>query len=217
MSTSSLHQKPISVALVEDDPGLRAQLSEWVTRQGTLQLLSSYGNAEDALAAKSTCKPDVWLVDINLPKLSGIAFVARLNQAATSPAKVLMLTAYEDGERIFEALKAGAIGYLLKRHAARQLLDAIHQLHDGGAPMSPEIARKVVTHFHQSGRQQTELHTLTPRERDILDQLSKGCPYKEIAANSGLSIDTVRTHLRSIYDKLHVHSRTEAVVKYLGG
>jgi DNA-binding NarL/FixJ family response regulator len=213
--SSSLHQKPISVALVEDDPGLRAQLCEWVSRQSALQLHASYANAEDALAALNSCKPDVWLVDINLPKLSGIAFVARLNQSAR-PAKVLMLTAYEDGERIFEALKAGAIGYLLKRHAAKQLLDAIRQLHSGGAPMSPEIARKVVTHFHQVGRQQGELDALTPRERDILDQLSKGCPYKEIAANTGLSIDTVRTHLRSIYDKLHVHSRTEAVVKYLG-
>ncbi len=213
--SKSLYTQPIQVAIVEDDKGLRDNLCEWIGQHTTLACIGAFGSAEDAISSLTSCRPEVWLVDINLPRLSGIAFVARLSE--TQPqAKALMLTAYEDGERIFEALKAGATGYLLKRHATRQLLDSIQQLHAGGAPMSPEVARKVVTHFHHSRQQHADLDTLTSRERDILDHLSKGSAYKEIAITLDISIDTVRTHLRKIYDKLHVHSRTEAVVKYLG-
>lgn len=211
----SLHTTAIKVAIVEDDQGLRENMREWLGQQASLACIGAFGSAEAALEGLPKCQPDVWLVDINLPGQSGIAFVAKLG-AAQPQAKALMLTAYEDGERIFEALKAGAIGYLLKRHATRQLLSAIQQLHAGGAPMSPEVARKVVAHFHQVKQDRPDLDALTTRERDILDQLSKGSAYKEIADHLHIAIDTVRSHLRSIYDKLHVHSRTEAVVKYLG-
>jgi DNA-binding NarL/FixJ family response regulator len=214
--TRSLHTPEIRVAIVEDDRGLREQLCEWLKEEELMRCVGSYSSAEAAIAALRGCKADVWLVDINLPGQSGIAFAAHLMRSG-SEAKVLMLTAYEDSERIFEALKAGAIGYLLKRHAARHLRSSIHQLHEGGAPMSPEIARKVVSHFHGAGRNESQLSALTPREAEILEQLSKGSAYKEIAVVTGLSIDTVRTHLRSIYEKLHVHTRTEAVVKYLAG
>jgi DNA-binding NarL/FixJ family response regulator len=213
--SKSLHSQTIQVAIVEDDKDLRDNLREWIGQHATLACIGAFGSAEDAISSLTSCRPEVWLVDINLPKLSGIAFVARLGELQPQ-AKALMLTAYEDGERIFEALKAGATGYLLKRHATRQLLDSIQQLHAGGAPMSPEVARKVVTHFHHIRHQRADLNTLTTRERDILDHLSKGAAYKEIAAILDISIDTVRTHLRKIYEKLHVHSRTEAVVKYLG-
>jgi DNA-binding NarL/FixJ family response regulator len=211
----SLYSPTIQVAIVEDDNGLRENMREWLGQQSSLSCIGTFGTAEAAINGLPKCRPDVWLVDINLPGQSGIFFVAKLGTVQPQ-AKALMLTAYEDGERIFEALKAGAIGYLLKRHAARQLLSAIQQLYNGGAPMSPEVARKVVAHFHQATQGRPDLDALTARERGILDQLSKGSAYKEIADHLHISIDTVRTHLRSIYDKLHVHSRTEAVVKYLG-
>jgi DNA-binding NarL/FixJ family response regulator len=213
MSTS-MHSAAIQLAVIEDDLGLREHLKQWAERHAGLKCIGTFATAEEAILALRSCRPDVWLVDINLPGQSGIAFVSQLCRSE-SQAKVLMLTAYEDSERIFEALKAGATGYLLKRHAAKQLLPAIQQLHQGGAPMSPEIARQVVAHFHQNGKQESTLDTLTPRERVILDSLSKGYPYKEIASSLDISLDTVRTHLRRIYEKLHVHSRTEAVVKYL--
>jgi DNA-binding NarL/FixJ family response regulator len=212
----TLHHARIQVAIIEDDRGLREQFRTWLSRDERIHCIGAYASTEQALAALSTCKPDIWLVDINLPGQNGIVFVATLHTRA-SKAKALMLTAYDDSELIFEALKSGASGYILKRHAASQLLDAIQQLHNGGAPMSPEIAIQVVAHFHHSGQRKNEMESLSPREREILELLSKGHPYKEIANRLDLSLDTVRTYLKRIYDKMHVHSRTEAVVRYLGG
>jgi DNA-binding NarL/FixJ family response regulator len=211
----SLHQPDISIALIEDDPGLREELRVWLEREDRIQCIGVFASTERALAALGTCKPDIWLVDINLPGQSGIVFVTALQQRG-GKAKALILTAYDDSDLIFEALKAGASGYLLKRHAAAQLRDAIHQLNNGGAPMSPEIASQVVAYFHLTGKRKKELESISPREREILQLLSQGHAYKEIAARLDLSLDTVRTYLKRIYDKLHVHSRTEAVVKYLG-
>jgi DNA-binding NarL/FixJ family response regulator len=212
--SQSLCTPPITVALIEDDPELREQLRNWINRHPNLNCFQTFATAEDAIRALSGCKPDVWLVDINLPMQNGISFVAKL-QEQPYKSRVLMLTAYEDSDRIFESLKAGASGYLLKRHAAKQLLVAIEQLKGEGAPMSPEVASKVVAYFHQAKQQRTALNNLSAREREILEQLSKGFASKEIASNMGISFDTVRTHLRHIYEKLHVQSRTEAVVKYL--
>jgi DNA-binding NarL/FixJ family response regulator len=157
----------------------------------------------------------VLLADINLPGMSGIDLVRAL-KVQRPELHVLMLTVYEDAELIFSALKAGASGYLLKRAAPLELISAIEQVQAGGSPMSPTIARKVVGFFHQAEQQTSAIESLSQREKQVLELLSKGHLYKEIADQLGLSMDTVRTYLRRIYEKMHVHSRTEAVSRYLG-
>lgn len=205
---------PIKVAIVEDDAGLRTSLADWIKQSPRLTCAGSFPDAETALAASPDSEPDVWLVDINLPRQSGIELVAQLH-ARKPLLKALMLTVYEDGDKVFEALKAGASGYLLKRHTTRGLVAAVEQLYAGGAPMSPEIARKVVGFFHRRKEAAHTLASLTARELEVLEQLSKGYAYKEIADHLGISLDTVRMHLRHVYEKLHTRCRTEAVVKYL--
>jgi DNA-binding NarL/FixJ family response regulator len=161
-------------------------------------------------------QPELVLVDINLPQMSGIEMVARL-KALFPSALCLILTMYEETPLIFDALKAGACGYLLKRTPPAEIIAAIQQVHSGGSAMSPQIARQVVSFFHRTpGTAPEGLAALTERERAVLELLSKGFLYKEIAERLVISIDTVRTHLRKVYEKLHVHSRTEAVLKYLG-
>lgn len=158
--------------------------------------------------------PDVVLMDIHLPNMSGVECTARLRQLAPS-LQILMLTVYEDSETIFKALKAGASGYLLKRTAPAQILEAIADVHRGGAPMTSEIARKVVQSFRAPEPSPPGTEPLTRREEEILELLARGYASKEIAEALSISFDTVRTHLRHIYEKLHVRSRTEAVIKYL--
>ena len=153
-------------------------------------------------------------MDINLPKMSGIECVRRLK--VLMPAiEVLMLTVYEEGDKIFDSLLAGASGYLLKRTPQGELLDAIAEVHRGNSPMSGHIARRVVRYFNQRGSAETQIERLSKREREVLDHLAQGIAYKEIADVLSLSIDTVRMHIKGIYGKLHVHSRGEAVAKYL--
>jgi DNA-binding NarL/FixJ family response regulator len=159
-------------------------------------------------------EPDVVLMDINLPQMSGIECVRRLRELLPKT-HVLMLTVYEDSDSIFRALRAGACGYLLKRSEPEQLLDAIRDVLHGGSPMTSQIARKVVQAFHASDEAKDLSLKLTQREAEILDYLAKGYANKEIADKLSVTVPTVRSHLRSIYDKLHVHSRTEAVAKYL--
>lgn len=213
--TKLLQKSAIRIAVIEDDNALRKQVGAWLNLDKQFDCIGDYSSTELALADLDECNPDIWLVDINLPGQNGIEFVRCLLERFGEP-KALMLTAYDDSELIFEALKAGASGYLLKRHAATQLHDAIIHLHQGGAPMSPEIACQVVAFFREKGQRQRDIDSISPREREILDLLSKGLAYKEIAYRLDISLDTVRTHLKRLYGKLHVHSRTEAVVKYLG-
>ena len=206
----------VRVAVLEDDPITRESLVALVDRSADLSCIASWANAEDAIKDFDRHVPDVLLVDINLPGESGIAAVATL-KAAHPEMQVLMLTTYEDPDSIFDSLRSGASGYLLKRNAARELVPAIHEVLTGGAPMSPQIARKVVTYFHPAQRATPEMQSLTPREQEILGCLAKGLLYKEIADQLGISVSTVRAHLHAVYGKLQVQSRTEAVIKYLQG
>lgn len=214
-------QKPMStkVSIVEDDAGVRESLSILINGAPGLECASCHSTAEDALEKIPTVKPDVVLMDINLPGASGIECVRKLKEKLPE-AEVLMLTMYDDADQIFQSLTAGASGYLLKRTPPGKLLDDIQAVKHGAAPMSPKVARKVVDFFRRkpvapSGKGSV-CGNLSKREEEILDLLAKGYRYKEIADALGISFDTVRSHLRNIYEKLHVSSRTEAVVKYLG-
>ena len=204
-----------TIALVEDDPLLRETLAEVLSASGSWQLVAAYPDAEAALAAMKLEHPDVVLMDIQLPGMSGIECVAKLKESHPE-AQVLMVTVYDNNDRIFDALAAGASGYLLKRDAPSKLLECLDDLLAGGSPMSSAIARKVVQHFQKEPPAKNEDHNLTPREKQILELLVKGGLYKEIAWDLGIGVETVRTHLHNIYAKMHVRTRTEAVVKYLG-
>jgi len=206
---------PIRVAIVEDDPLTREGLTMHINRAENMLCVGAYGSTEEALKKLPDAKPDVAVMDINLPGRSGVECVAALK--TTHPEiQVLMQTVYDDSEKIFESLRAGASGYILKRSAPTELIEAIREVHRGGSPMSMQIARKVVSHFHRISKPQAETEKLTPREQEILSFLAKGSYYKEIADQLGISQSTVRNHLHGIYGKLHVQSRTEAVLKYLG-
>ena len=204
-----------TIALVEDDDSLRETLAELLSSSPDWNLVAAYPAAEPALEAMQASCPDVVLMDIQLPGISGIECVARLKEMHPA-VLVLMVTVYDNNDRIFDALAAGASGYLLKRDAPSKLLECLEDLLAGGSPMSSAIARKVVQHFQKSPPAKNEDHNLTPREKQILELLVKGGLYKEIAWDLGIGVETVRTHLHNIYAKLHVRTRTEAVVKYLG-
>jgi DNA-binding NarL/FixJ family response regulator len=205
---------PISVSIVEDDSSTRESLAALLTSAPTLRCLATYATGEKALAGIPGEKPDVALVDINLPGMSGIECVAKLKTKLPA-LHVLMLTTYEDSDLIFDSLRAGASGYLLKNMLADELIAAVTEVQAGGAPMSMQVARKVVQHFHRVQSSADEVEKLSPREYEILGLLAKGRLYKEIADQLGITLGTVRTHQRRIYEKLHVQSRTEAAVKFL--
>ena len=204
----------IRVAVVEDDLGVQKALRTIIQRAPNLSFCAAYNNAESALESILNSKPDVALVDINLPGMSGIKLVAEL-KAQRPELHIMMITVYEDGEQIFASLQAGASGYMLKRSQPEEIVQAIEQLKAGGSPMSPEVARKVVSYFQRPAAKENQLQKLTTRELEILTELSKGYRYKEIADRLKISIETVRSHLHNIYEKLHVQSRTEAVVKFM--
>jgi DNA-binding NarL/FixJ family response regulator len=205
---------PIRVAIVEDDQGVREAITGIFHGTAGLQFAGAFGSAEEALENISAKNTDVALVDINLPGRSGIELVADL-KTAHPKLHLLMMTVYEDSEQIFNSLQAGATGYLLKRARPAEIVDAIQDVYRGGSPMSPEIARKVVLFFHKRRDASAKMEQLTKREIEILAQLAKGSLYKEIADHMNISLDTVRTHLQHIYNKLQVHSRHEAVLKFL--
>jgi DNA-binding NarL/FixJ family response regulator len=206
-----------TVAIVEDDPGLGSGLRRIVEGMPNCQCVGVWRTGEDALAKVPAFRPDVILMDIHLPGISGIEATARL-KAGLPELLVIMVTVYRDHDKIFDALKAGACGYLLKRSSPAEVRQAIVDVREGGAPMSAEIARRVVEAFHRprqvpaAGAQETA--ALSKRETEILDLLTQGLANKEIADRLGLSTETVRVHLKRIYDKLHVHSRTEAAMRY---
>ncbi len=204
----------IRVSIVEDNRGTRESLTELLGRAPALRFVSAHPSGEDALQQMPAAAPDVVLMDINLPKMNGIECVARLKEQLPRT-QVLMLTTYEESDLIFDSLRRGASGYLLKNMPPAELIQAIEQVHAGGAPMSMQIARKVVSHFQQIKKPQSDMEQLTKREHEILALLAKGYLYKEIADQLGISLSTVRAHLHAVYEKLHVQSRTEAVVKFL--
>lgn len=205
----------IRVAVVEDDLGVRETLVSLITETPDLRCVGDYGSTEDALQKLPAADTDVVLVDIHLPGRSGIDLVGDLK--THYPAlHLIMMTVYEDSGQIFNSLQAGATGYLLKRARPAEILGAIRDVYQGGSPMSPEIARKVVLFFHQRRNAAAELEQLTRRETEILSELARGSLYKEIADQMNISLDTVRSHLQHIYHKLHVRTRTEAVLKFLG-
>lgn len=205
----------ISVSIVEDDPGTRESLVELLGRAPGLRCVGAHPTGEKALGRLDEEKPDVVLMDINLPGMSGIECVARVKERLPKT-QILMLTTYREGELIFDSLRAGASGYLLKNMAPAELWQAVQEVHEGGSPMSMHIARKVVSYFQQIKETCSEMASLTKREQEILALLAKGFLYKEIADQLGISLSTVRAHLHTVYEKLHVQSRTEAVVKFLG-
>ena len=206
----------IKVAIVEDDQDIRGSLATLISRAPDLKLTGEYPDAETALKEIPNRTPDVVLMDINLPGIKGVECVRRL-RASLPAVQFLMLTVYEDSDSLFNSLKAGASGYLLKRSGFTRLLEAIQDVHAGGSPMTPQLARRVVQYFSRPTEDNSSVARLTPGEKEFLDQLAKGYAYKEIADRMKISIDTVRSYVRAVYEKLHVHSRTEAVVKYLRG
>jgi DNA-binding NarL/FixJ family response regulator len=220
MSTDTMKKPPsatttITIALVEDDAQIRRGLTAILGEEPDFDCVGSFASAEEALAHLPALKPRVVLMDVNLPQMNGIECVRRLT-ASPNPPQIIMLTIRQDSEIIFDALAAGASGYLLKPPAADELVDAVRDVFAGGAPMTASIARRVVQSFTQARIKTPETESLSPREVEVLELLVKGFAYKEVAAELAISYSTVQRHIESIYRKLHVHSRTHAVSKYLG-
>ena len=205
---------PISVSIVEDNDKLRATLGRTLNRAEGFHCASQHASAEDALKELPQVRPDVVLMDINLPGMNGVECVRQLKPLVPET-QVLMLTVYEDTENIFNALAAGASGYLLKRTTSKELLEAIQHVRQGGSPMTMHIARKVVQSFQRSAASAQATENLSEREQQVLDLLSQGLIYKEIADKLSISYETVHTYIRRIYEKLQVRTRTEAVTKFL--
>jgi DNA-binding NarL/FixJ family response regulator len=203
-----------TVGIVEDDAVLRKSLARLVGEARNMQCLAACATGEEALQKLPPLKPQVVLMDLNLPQMSGTECIRRL-KALLPATQVIVLTVYEDSEHIFLALKAGASGYLLKRSEPDDVLEAIRNAREGGAPMSSQVAYRVVRSFHEPGPRGLDTTSLTEREKEILTFLSQGFANKELADKLQISVPTVRTHLRHIYEKLHVRSRAEAIVKYL--
>ncbi|MEI7534642.1 MAG: response regulator transcription factor [Verrucomicrobiae bacterium] len=209
----------ISISIVEDNDKLRGTLAKVIARAEGFRLASDYANAEDALADLPKIKPDAVLMDINLPGINGVECVRKL-KTLLPQTQVMMLTVYEDTENIFNALAAGANGYMLKRTPTKELIAAIREMQRGGSPMTTHIARLVVQSFQKpvtaaSAATNQELSELSEREQQVLDLLVQGLIYKEIAEKLGISYETVHTYIRRIYEKLQVRTRTEAVAKFL--
>ena len=207
---------PIRVAIVEDQLEVRQGLAYMIDGSAGFACVGAFGDAESALEELAVREVDIVLMDIGLPGMSGIEALPRLKELRPE-AQVMMLTIYEDDAKIFQSLQAGATGYILKKTPPAQLIDNIRALHRGGSPMSSQIARRVVETFHGGSRPADEEADLTPREQEILELLVKGYRYREIVDQLHISLDTVRTHIRHIYEKMHVRSRGEATYKYLKG
>jgi DNA-binding NarL/FixJ family response regulator len=201
------------VSIVEDDATARRMLGEWIRRAPGFRCAGAHGSGEAALATLPSEKPTVVLMDINLPGMTGIECVRRLKPLLLGT-QFVMLTVYEDADHIFNALVAGASGYLLKRMPREELLAALKDVHAGGSPMSSHIARKVVQSFQRIDSQRPTEVDLSPREREVLALLARGYLYKEIAESLQISVLTVNSYIRRIYEKLHVRSRAQAVAKY---
>jgi DNA-binding NarL/FixJ family response regulator len=205
----------IKISIVEDQPEMRESLVAWLGDAPGLRCVGAHATGEEALKKIPQENPDVVLMDINLTGMTGIQCVSRLKESLPKT-QVLMLTTYDEGDMIFDSLRAGANGYLLKNMPQAELVEAVQQVHNGGAPMSLQIARKVINHFHRNTQPNPELEQLTSRELEILKLLAKGYMYKEIADQLSITMSTVRSHVCAVYDKLHVHSRSQAAKKLAG-
>lgn len=203
----------INVSIVEDDPKAREILIDWINRTEGFRCVSNFGSGEEALQSMPASHPQVVLMDINLPGMNGPECVRRLKPLLPQ-AQFMMLTVYEDSDHIFEALQAGASGYLLKQTQRAGLIAALRDVHAGGSPMTANIARKVVAAFHQAAPPNPPAAELSPRESEVLQLLTQGFLYKEIADSLGISLPTVNTYIRRIYEKLQVRSRSQAVARY---
>jgi DNA-binding NarL/FixJ family response regulator len=203
----------IKYAIVEDQAELRENLRNWLDQEEGMHCIGTYASGDEALKHLPKLYPDVVLMDINMPGMGGIQCVSRLKRLLPET-DMLMLTTYDNAEMIFDSIRAGANGYLLKNQPRDELVQALRQVRAGGSPMSLKIARKVINHFQSPKSHDDEIERLTNREEEILRLLAKGYLYKEIAAHLGVSLGTIQTHVASIYGKLHVHSRTEAALKY---
>lgn len=203
----------IRVGVVEDNEQLRDELCRIIEQSEGLLLTAKFGSGEELLEKVRNDTPDVLLMDIQLPGMNGVEAVRRLKSIAPD-VSIVMLTVFDQGDWIFESLRAGASGYVLKRAERAEIVDAIRQVHEGGAPMSSSVARKVVQYFGQRPARD-DLSQLTEREHEVLTKLSEGLSYGEIAETLGISINTIRKHIRSIYEKLQVRSATEAVARFL--
>jgi DNA-binding NarL/FixJ family response regulator len=203
----------ISVSIVDDEDNLRQSIALFVNGSPGFRCVGTFPSAEEALERLPEKWPDVILMDIHLTGISGIECVRRL-KALRPDVQIVMLTVYEDSEQIFAALKAGATGYMLKRLTPARLLEAIQEVHGGGSPMSHSIARKVLASFQKGSQPVVDRNEMSPREEMVLSCLAKGLTYQETADQLNIRIDSVRTYVRRIYEKLHVHSRTEAVAIY---
>jgi DNA-binding NarL/FixJ family response regulator len=205
---------PITVSLIEDNAAMREGFALLINEAPSLRCLATYATAEEGLQRLPTQTPDVVLMDINLPGMSGIACVERL-KAKLPKLQVLMLTRFEQSDSIFQALRAGASGYLVKSASPSEIVQAIEQVHAGGVPMSMQIARKVIAHFQGRPKPSLDIESLTAREMEVVQLLARGQPYKNIADSLGISVNTLRSHIRTTYEKLHVHTRAEAMLKLL--
>jgi DNA-binding NarL/FixJ family response regulator len=203
---------PITVSIVEDDPQARKIFADWIRRASGFRLAGEWGDAEKAVTALPASKPDVVLMDINLPGISGVEAVKRLKPLVPGT-QFVMLTVYEDADHIYDALAAGATGYLLKHTPRAELLAAIEDVHRGGSPMTSNIARKVVQSFKQA--EVPNGQELSPREQEVLELLARGYLYKEIAERLNITVPTVNTYVRRMYEKLQVRSRAQAVAQYM--
>ena len=207
-------QNPVTVAVVEDSPTVRRNLKRWLDRTPGFKCVCTCANGVEALRMIPDCRPQVVLMDIQMPEMAGVECTSRLKQLLPE-AQIIVLTVYEDTETIFKALRAGACGYLLKRSSHQEILNAIREILQGGAPMTSAIARKLVTAFQEPVHPADAGTALSAREREILDLLAQGLSNKEIGAKLNLSPFTVKNHLARVFEKLHVRCRTEAVIAYV--
>jgi DNA-binding NarL/FixJ family response regulator len=201
----------ITVCIVEDLEDIRNGLAAIINMTDGFEVLQTFPNAEDALQELSLLQPDIVIMDINLPGISGIECIRRLHEKNRS-IQFMMFTIYENSDTVFEALEAGATGYILKNSSPIKIIESLQELHQGGSPMNAEIAKKLVTRFQKQTFSQNEYH-LTPKEQKILELMSKGYLYKEIAGELKNTVNTIKQHIRHIYEKLHVQNKAEAINK----
>jgi DNA-binding NarL/FixJ family response regulator len=208
-----MSNRVISVVIVEDDEQIREGISTLINSTDGFILNAAFGDCQALLKNLDDILPSVFLMDISMPGMSGIECTAKIKSACPE-ANIIMLTVYEDDTQIFDSLRAGASGYILKRTPLQEIIEAIKDVHSGGAPMTPSIAKRVLNHFNEAGKKIDE-YNLTSREKEILNELVNGLSYKKIADTLFISLDTVRSHIKNIYQKLHVSSRSEAVAKVI--
>ena len=207
-----LYNMPVSIVIYEDNATLRESLSRLLELTGEYNVLASYPDCSEVENNIQNIQPDVILMDIDMPGINGIEAVKKI-RAINTAVQIIMLTVFDDNKHVLDAICAGASGYLLKKHISEKLIAAIKEVMEGGAPMSPSIARMIISRMQDNVKAPAKDYLLTAREKEILQLLSKGNSFKLIAADLFISIDTVRTHIKHIYDKLHVRSQGEAISK----